>query len=119
MARALIGRLPWGLGSSESPVSIGMAKAAVLPVPVWAQPIKSTPFSNSGMALTCIGVASEYPSNFKALRMGSIKFSCSNNKMCSPCVVSYHYTLIYAQMKVISTLRRITSMQDRLHIYYG
>ena len=29
---------------------MGSAKAAVLPVPVWAQPIKSLPASTGGMA---------------------------------------------------------------------
>ena len=35
---------------------IGIAKAAVLPVPVCAQPIRSCFFKMSGMACSCIGV---------------------------------------------------------------
>ena len=34
----------------SSSVSIGSTKAAVLPVPVWAQPIRSRPASTGGMA---------------------------------------------------------------------
>ncbi|MNC58971.1 hypothetical protein D3C75_1087460 [compost metagenome] len=35
---------------------IGRAKAAVLPVPVWAMPSRSLPAMTSGMALAWIGV---------------------------------------------------------------
>ena len=35
---------------------MGKTKAAVLPVPVWAVPIKSFPSSAVGMALLCMGV---------------------------------------------------------------
>ena len=34
---------------------MGSAKAAVLPVPVWAQPIKSRPSSTGGMAELWMG----------------------------------------------------------------
>jgi len=35
--------------------SMGSAKAAVLPVPVWAQPIRSLPSSTGGMAEAWMG----------------------------------------------------------------
>src|SRR3569833_2379954 len=56
-----------------------MANAAVFPVPVCAQPSKSRFFSTIGMACCCMGVGVVYPSVFKALRMGSIKFKFSND----------------------------------------
>ena len=34
---------------------MGMAKAAVLPVPVWAQPMRSRPKSTGGMAWAWMG----------------------------------------------------------------
>ena len=56
-----------------------MAKAAVLPVPVWAQPKRSLPLSKTGIAFSWIGVGSVYPSAFRARRMGSIRFKSSND----------------------------------------
>ena len=47
--------------------NIGSAKAAVFPVPVWACPITSIPFSISGIASCCIGKGSSYPLSFSAL----------------------------------------------------
>ncbi len=37
---------------------MGKTKAAVLPVPVWAMPIRSLPISTEGMAWRWIGVGS-------------------------------------------------------------
>ncbi len=37
--------------------SVGSANAAVLPVPVWAQPIRSRPAITGGIACSWIGVA--------------------------------------------------------------
>jgi hypothetical protein len=45
---------------------IGSRKAAVLPVPVSAQPIKSCPLRITGIAFVCIGVGFEYPSDSQA-----------------------------------------------------
>jgi hypothetical protein len=57
---------------------MGMAKAAVLPVPVWAQPCKSLPFINIGIAFSWIGVGLIYPSPFNASRMAGIMPKSSN-----------------------------------------
>ena len=40
---------------------IGIANAAVFPVPVWASPSRSWPFNAIGMECSWIGVASTYP----------------------------------------------------------
>ena len=39
-----------GVSSPLSICSVGMANAAVLPVPVWAQPSRSRPLSTTGIA---------------------------------------------------------------------
>ena len=44
-----------GAGRLASSWSMGSAKAAVLPVPVWAQPIRSRPASTGGMAPAWMG----------------------------------------------------------------
>jgi hypothetical protein len=41
--------------------SIGSAKAAVLPVPVWACPITSWPLSSVGIVAAWMGVGVSYP----------------------------------------------------------
>jgi len=46
-----------------------MAKAAVLPVPVWAQPSRSFFWRIIGIACSCIGVGLVYPSVFKAFKI--------------------------------------------------
>ena len=47
--------------------SNGRPKAAVLPVPVCARPIKSlVPLSNTGIACSCIAVGFTYPNSFVA-----------------------------------------------------
>ena len=57
---------------------IGMEKAAVLPVPVCAQPNKSDPSNTTGMASACMGVGVVYFSFLRAFRIGSISSNCSN-----------------------------------------
>ncbi len=57
---------------------IGSANAAVLPVPVWAQAIRSLPESAAGMAFSWIGVGVVYSAFFRASRMGC--FSCMSSK---------------------------------------
>jgi hypothetical protein len=39
---------------------MGSAKAAVLPVPVWADPSRSFPWSTSGIAFSWMGVGIVY-----------------------------------------------------------
>ena len=51
--------------------TIGIPKAAVLPVPVWAWAMTSLPFSSSGIVSTCTGVGSSNPIRSIALRIGS------------------------------------------------
>jgi len=51
---------------------IGMAKAAVFPVPVWAHPRKSRQERIVGMAVACMGVGVVYPSSSMARSMGSM-----------------------------------------------
>ena len=46
-----------------------MAKAAVLPVPVWAWPIKSTPARARGISPAWIGVGSRYSASSSAASM--------------------------------------------------
>lgn len=45
----------------DLPCSIGRAKAAVFPLPVSANPIKSRPWSANGIDSVCIGVGALYP----------------------------------------------------------
>ena len=47
---------------------IGRAKAAVLPVPVWAEPMISFPERATGMAWAWMGVGSLYPRSTTAWR---------------------------------------------------
>src|ERR1700759_3079122 len=49
---------------------MGNAKAAVLPVPVWAMPQRSRPPRTFGMAWDWIGVGVVYPSAARARRIG-------------------------------------------------
>jgi hypothetical protein len=42
-------------------LKIGNPKAAVFPVPVWAEPIRSLPDKITGIALNWIGVGSTNP----------------------------------------------------------
>ena len=65
---------------------IGMAKAAVFPVPVWAQPSTSFRANIAGIAASCIGVGCVYPSASRAFSMFSSMLSClkvvgSNDKI--------------------------------------
>ena len=57
---------------------IGIEKAAVFPVPVCAHPNKSFPWSKTGIDCSCMGVGEVYPSSWRALSMGSIRFKFSN-----------------------------------------
>ena len=59
----------------------GTKKAAVFPVPVWAQPNTSFPSRIGGIACTWIGVGTEYPFVCKARNIGSIKFNFSNAEL--------------------------------------
>ena len=52
---ARMGRLPSPSGWAQSRCSIGRAKAAVFPVPVWAQPTRSRPASTGGIAFCWMG----------------------------------------------------------------
>ena len=49
---------PLGRPASISRCSSGRVKAAVLPVPVWAEPITSRPVNTSGIAWAWIGLGS-------------------------------------------------------------
>ena len=53
--------------------SIGSAKAAVLPVPVWAMPIRSRPAMTAGIACAWIGVGVECCSRTRAARIGWLR----------------------------------------------
>ena len=57
---------------------IGMANAAVLPVPVCAMPKMSFPRRTTGIACSWMGVGSLYPFSQTALDMGSAMFSSLN-----------------------------------------
>lgn len=48
-------------GSSDSFCNIGSAKASVLPLPVFAQPIQSSPFRILGIQFCWIGVGHVKP----------------------------------------------------------
>ena len=54
---------------------IGMANAAVLPVPVCAQPRRSNPQRTIGIAFSWIGVGVVYPSSSRAFRIGDMSWS--------------------------------------------
>ena len=57
----------------------GSPKAAVLPVPVWANPIKSlVPCNKTGIAFSCMGVGSVNPNTLIELRRPSSMPSDSN-----------------------------------------
>ena len=58
-------------GRPDRRCSMGNAKAAVLPVPVWAMPQRSRPPRTSGMARDWIGVGAVYPSAARARRIGA------------------------------------------------
>ena len=60
---------------------MGMANAAVLPVPVWAHPNKSLRSNTMGIDCSWIGVGVVYPSCSSAFNMGSMRCNCSNNKI--------------------------------------
>ena len=53
---ARTGRVPRALGAGRRRWSSGSTKAAVLPVPVWAVPVRSRPVSTAGMAASWMGV---------------------------------------------------------------
>ena len=55
-------------GFCDNRCKMGIAKAAVLPVPVWAQPCKSLPFINIGIAFSWIGVGLMYPSPLRSYK---------------------------------------------------
>ena len=57
---------------------IGIPKAAVLPVPVWACPITSTPDKTTGIAWLWIGVASSNPMSAIPLKICGFKSNSSN-----------------------------------------
>jgi hypothetical protein len=60
----------------------GMANAAVLPVPVCAIAITSSPFSTEGMALNCMSVGRLNPNSSKLFKiLGDIGY-CSNFMRC-------------------------------------
>jgi hypothetical protein len=79
--RILLGQWPWwaweaspfGAGCFElcRRSSIGREKAAVFPVPVWAQPTISRPERMMGIDCAWIGVGTVYPSVESARRIGS------------------------------------------------
>ncbi len=50
---------------------IGKTKAAVLPVPLFAAPIKSEPFNSTGIVFVCISVGVSYPSSSNAFKISS------------------------------------------------
>ena len=52
-------------------------KAAVFPVPVWADAIMSLPWSTSGIVRAWIGVGDRYPDSFIDLTVSAQSFSCS------------------------------------------
>ena len=57
---------------------IGMAKAAVFPVPVWAIPNTSSPFKIEGMALNWISVGFLNPNSSKLCLINGEILYCSN-----------------------------------------
>ncbi len=70
-------RLPSGVVRDNSS-RIGSAKAAVLPVPVWAMPSKSSASRRTGIAFAWIGVGTRCTRSFKARRIGSARPSSEN-----------------------------------------
>ena len=58
---------------------MGSKKAAVLPVPVWAQPNMSFPSKSIGIDFACIGVGFLYCAKSRARWMGRIK--CKDSKL--------------------------------------
>ena len=71
------GMRPWRQG----PRAPGGAKAAVLPVPVWADPIKSRPPSTTGMARNWIGVRIRVTGRRDPRRIGSASWRALNAMM--------------------------------------
>src|ERR1035437_509658 len=57
---------------------IGITKAAVLPVPVIANPMMSRPLSASGTACAWIGVGRWYPASDRALSIGAVRPRSAN-----------------------------------------
>ena len=53
---------------------MGMANAAVFPVPVCAQPNISFPTNSAGIAFACIGVGLTYPFSSIAFKIDSVIF---------------------------------------------
>jgi len=70
----------WGPGAWGSIRSMaGMAKAAVLPEPVWDCPTMSRPVISTGMASAWIGEACSNPRRWTALRISSDSPSSENS----------------------------------------
>ena len=63
----------WRSLPSVSRSRMGRRKAAVLPVPVWARPMRSRPSSASGMARSWIGVGWVKPACWTAARMPRVQ----------------------------------------------
>ena len=57
---------------------MGIANAAVFPVPVCAQPNISFPANKTGIAFACIGVGLIYPFSSIAFKIGSVIFKSLN-----------------------------------------
>ena len=56
---------------------MGKIKAAVLPVPVWADAIMSLPCSTSGIVRAWMVVGDRYPDSFIDLTVSAQSLSCS------------------------------------------
>src|SRR6185436_13785017 len=74
-----------GTGTDWSRWRMGSANAAVLPVPVWAQPSRSLPSRTCLIVCCWIGVGFSYPSSRTARRRGSIRGSSSKRIMKESC----------------------------------
>ena len=81
---------------------MGMAKAAVFPVPVWAQPIRSVPRKIIGIDSACIGVGMVYPSSLTAFKMGSMRLNdskCINGLVVNISLEGRHMSSEFFAMK--------------------
>ena len=61
---------------------IGNVKLAVFPVPVWAMPKTSLPFSAAGIAPAWIGVGVSYPASVMAFKIFGFSSKSANVVMC-------------------------------------
>ena len=107
--RTRMGRRPVPLqGVPWRRCRIGSAKAAVFPVPVCAQPIRSFPASTMGIAFSWMGVGTVYFFSATARRISGRSPNSSNDiffsNSCSVCIFSLLLTFFHQAQPVGGTV---------------